>query len=377
MQPSSLLPYYPNYALLDEARSLAQNPTSVNLFVDLKNVLRGTYMKNVVENVVESSSRSKFVDTSIFSSVITFLKFHKIWAYKRNININFFFFFETGHSIYHLNIDKDYKCSRKIASIYGVAVEYQEQFFSILHSNLQLIEKICSVLPNIFVLRLHNLECDFIPYYLLTRAKFAQNPNQINIIYSNDRDMWQAVGERVYIFSKAGKEKKLITPGNLVQKFLKRECNIDDSYFPFIKAIYGDDGDDITGVNGVGPAGIIEMFPQLQSMVGSMEDLYQNIQNKLPIFNMIPSKIENKKLKSVIDSELDDGLISKNIKLISFELLSREVDDPSHSQMIDRKKHIRNTLNEKRVINLEVVKETLDRFNVTLEDNSLETLYHL
>jgi len=376
VQPSSILSYYPTYSLLDEARALGQNPTNVNLFIDLKNVLRGIYLKDVVENVVESSNHSRFVDTSIFSSLITFLSFHKLWAYKRNVNINFFIFFETGHSVYHLNIDKDYKCSRKIASVYGVDVAYQEKFFEILHNNLQLSEKICSVLPSVYVLRLHNLECDFIPYYLLTRAKFGQNPNQVNIIYSNDKDMWQTISERTFVFSKAGKEKKLIIPG-FMKRFLKGDCDIDDSYFPLTKSIWGDKGDDIIGVNQVGNKSIIDMFSELQPMIGSMEDVYDNIQNKLPMFNMIPSKIENKKLKRVIDAELDNGLISKNVKLVSFEMLSREVDDPTNSKMYERKDHIKKMLNDKKIIELDVIQETLDRFDVTLDDGSLKTIYHL
>ncbi|GAG79757.1 unnamed protein product, partial [marine sediment metagenome] len=52
MQPSTLLSYYPTYSILDEARSLIGNPVSVNLFIDLKNVLRGIYMKHAVENIV-------------------------------------------------------------------------------------------------------------------------------------------------------------------------------------------------------------------------------------------------------------------------------------------------------------------------------------
>jgi 5'-3' exonuclease len=300
-----------------------------------------------------------------------------MWAAKRGVNVNFFIFFESGHSVYHLNIDKTYKCSRKIASVYGVDVSYQEEFFQILHSNLQLIEKACNGLPNVYVLRLHNLECDFLPYYLLTRASFGKNPDQLNILYSNDKDMWQTVSENTFIFSKIGKVKNLITPGGLMTKFLKRECNIDDSYFTIVKAIWGDAGDDIDGVKGVGPVGIIELFPEFQPMIGSIEDVYDNIQNHLPIFNVIPSKIENKKLKSVIDAELTSGLISNNLKLISFELLSRAVDDPIESKMNERKEHLKKSLNEKEVIKLNVMSETLKRFNVTLDEDALASIYHL
>jgi 5'-3' exonuclease len=169
----------------------------------------------------------------------------------------------------------------------------------------------------------------------------------------------------------------LIYPGSIVPKFLKRECKIDDSYFSLVKAIWGDKGDDIDGVDGVGPASIVKLFPELQTMIGSMDEMYDNIQNRLPIFNMIPSKIENKKLKSVVDAELDSGLITKNLKLISFELLSRAIDDPTESKMYDRKAYLIKVLNEKQIIKLKVMNETLKRFNVTLDENALNSIYHL
>ena len=108
-----------------------------------------------------------------------------------------------------------------------------------------------------------------------------------------------------------------------------------------------------------------------------MDDVYDNIQNRLPIFNVIPSKIENKKLKDVVDSEINDGLLTKNLKLISFELLSRAVDDPMESKMIERKDHLRKLLNEKEIIKLNVMSETLNKFNITLDEDALNSIYHL
>ena len=77
MHPSSLLSYYPTYAILDEIVSYGSYK-ELNIFIDLKNNLQTTYMKHAVENIVESSKQSRFVDTSVFSSLISFLSFHKL-----------------------------------------------------------------------------------------------------------------------------------------------------------------------------------------------------------------------------------------------------------------------------------------------------------
>jgi hypothetical protein len=92
---------------------------------------------------------------------------------------------------------------------------------------------------------------------------------------------------------------------------------------------------------------------------------------------MIPSKIENKKMRSVVDAEINDGLLTKNLKLISFELLSRAIDDPVESTMNTRKDHLRRLLNEKEVIKMDVMSDALKRFNVTLDEDALNTIYHL
>ena len=77
MHPSSLLSYYPTYAILDEIVS-KKNYKNINIFMDLKNNLQTTYMEHAIVNLVENTKRSKFIDTSIFTSIISFLSFHKI-----------------------------------------------------------------------------------------------------------------------------------------------------------------------------------------------------------------------------------------------------------------------------------------------------------
>ena len=141
MHPSSIISYYPTYAILDEIVSY-KNYKKINIFVDLKNAMQTLYMEHAVVNLVESSIRSKFIDTSIFTSLISFLSFHKIYSLKRNIDIDFYVFFETGQSFYHKNIDKRYKSSRKQDDLYGLDKEKRELFFEIIQKNLQLIDQV-------------------------------------------------------------------------------------------------------------------------------------------------------------------------------------------------------------------------------------------
>lgn len=375
MHPPSLLSYYPTYALLDEICSIGHFK-KLNLFIDLKNTMQAAYMEHSIINVIENSKNSDYMDTSIFSSLLAFLSFHKIYSIKRGVDINFTIFFETGQSYYHKNISKKYKISRRIDDLFGLEREDRELYYETLQGNLKLVEKACNKMPGIQVVRVPNLEADFVPYYLITRNIIKQDDSVGNVIYSNDHDMWQCLNDNTFIFSKSSKTKKLIRKGNTLKMLLKKECHIPDEYLPLAMAVIGDVGDDVIGVKGVGPSNFLKIFEQLVAMTGNMEDIFKKVENRQPLFNFIPSSIENKKLKSVVDAEVNDNTISNNLKLVSFELLSRELENPSRTEIIDKRNIIeKQFLTEKEIYPLESMKTALQRNGVFLEESSIDFLY--
>jgi len=375
MHPSSLISYYPTYAILDEIASIGSY-RELNIFIDLKNVLQTTYMKHAIENIVESSKASKFVDTAIFSSLISFLSFHKIYGIKRGIEFNFIVFFESGHSYYHKNIDKNYKVSRKIDDLYGLDKKDKDLFYKTLQANFQLIEKACNKLPRVWVVRLPNLEADFVPYYILKRNLVKRGEGIGNIIYSNDHDLWQCLSNDTLIFSKAGKTKKIVKQGNVLSMLFKKPTEIPDRYLTLAMSVIGDPGDDVTGIATVGPARFLEVFEELTALTGTMDQLYDNVENKRQIFQSIPQSIVNKFLRKIVDEEVAVNTISKNLKLVSFELISRALDNPSTTEMIDKRKLIENVFSYDREMSTqEGMTRGLEMLGVFLEEASLGFLY--
>jgi 5'-3' exonuclease len=156
---------------------------------------------------------------------------------------------------------------------------------------------------------------------------------------------------------------------------LKRDNTIPDIYAPLGMAVLGDPGDDIDGIKGVGPAGFLEIFDQLVALTGTMKDIYKNLQNNQDLFKTVPANIVNKKLEKVVDQETKTKVLSKAIKLISFELLSRELDDPSTTEMLDKRKLIEQRMSEKEVVPLESMKTALIKNGVYLEESSIDFLY--
>jgi hypothetical protein len=373
MQPSSLLSYYPTYAILDEILSYNKY-RNLNIFIDLKNNLQTAYMEHAIVNIVENSKKADFFDSSVFSAVVSFLSFHKMYAVKRGINTTFTIFFETGQSYYHQNISKSYKISRKIDNLYGLDVADRDLFFTVMQANYQLIESALNKVPTVNVIRMNHMEADFIPYYLLSRNKMPNDGSVAHVIYSNDHDMWQCIQPHCYIFSKSAKHKKIIKSG-VMDLYFKKEVKIPDEYYPLAMAIIGDTGDDVTGVSGVGPTGFIEMFPELLALVGTMDEVYEKVEKGENIFKFMPENIQNKKLKKVYDEENEKKTVSKNLKLVSFELISRFLESPKTTEIMERRNKIDKILQEKQVYPADSIKTALTKTGVFLEDASIDLLY--
>jgi len=347
----------------------------MTIYIDLKNTLQSVYMEHAIINILEQSKKSKKFDTSIFSSLVSFLTFHKIYGHKRGVDIEFIVFFESGNSIYHKNISQTYKISRRIDDLYGLDAADKELFYKILTANYQLIENAFNRMPKTRVIRLNKLEADFIPYYLLSRHLVEYDGSRVHVIYSNDHDLWQCVTDHSYIFSKAGKSKKIVKQGEIMKLMLKKENKIPDIFLPLAMSVIGDTGDDVDGVNNVGPARFLSMFPDLVKMTGNMGQIYNKVRKGEALFDTVPHSFKNKHLKDVVDSELKDKRISDNLKLVSFELISREVDDPSSIEMNDRKKQILEAMQPKESASLSSMKIALERSGIYLEESSIDFLY--
>ena len=374
MHPSSLLSYYPTYSILDEILA-KNNYKKMTIYIDLKNTLQTVYMEHAIVNILEQSKIAKYFDTSIFSSLVSFLSFHRIYGHKRGVDIDFIIFFESGHSIYHKNISKTYKISRRIDDLYGLHRADKELFYKILHANFQLIENAFNKMPNTKVIRLNKLEADFIPYYLLSRKLVEYDSSRVHTIYSNDHDLWQCVSDHSYIFSKAGKSKKIIKQGEIMRLMLKKPTKIPDIFLPLAMSVIGDTGDDVDGVKNVGPSRFLEIFPELIKLTGSMGKIYEKIRKGEALFDPVPQNFKNKYLKDVVYSEINNKTISNNLKLVSFELISREVDDPSSIEMIDRKKQIEDIMKPKEYAPLDSMKQALEMAGIYLEESSIDFLY--
>jgi 5'-3' exonuclease len=232
-------------------------------------------------------------------------------------------------------------------------------------------------MPDVKVIRLPNLEADFVPYYLLSRKKVPYDGVTGQIIYSNDHDLWQCASKDTYIFSKSASSKKIIKPGTVMRTYLKKDNSIEDIYLPLAMSVIGDTGDDVDGVKNVGPSRFLELFDELISLTGNMKEIYNKVENNKPLLNSIPKSTVNKYLKKVIDAEVKDKVISNNLKLVSFELISRAIDNPVTTELLEKRKIIEKIMDDNEIYPLESLKNALEKSGVFLGESSIDFLYIL
>ena len=376
MHPSSLLSYYPTYSLLDEILSYGEYE-QLNLYIDLKNCFQTLYQEHAIVNIIENSLSSNYMESSILLSFLSFLSFHKLYAVKRDVNINFYVFFESGQSYYHKNISKKYKISRRIDDLYGLPVDKRDVFHETVSRNYNAIEKICNLIPNIKVIRLKNFEADFIPYYLISRKLTSVSNDTAHLVYSNDHDLMQTLtaGKNIYIFQKVPRCKRIVRCGEVMKRELKRETSLGDEYLPLAMSVIGDGGDDVDGVKGIAGKRFLDISDDLVKLIGNMDLLYNNVMSGEKIFDIKKIQVSNKYLKMVLNEEEQNNTISKNLKLVSFELISRFFDSPTNTEILGRRNELFELMNNNRIAQKDKIVEALRRGNVFIGEE-VDILYH-
>lgn len=378
MNPSSLLSYYPTYSILDEVLSYS-NYKTLNIYIDLKNCLQSVYMKHAIYNIIEGTEKSIFTDTSVFTSILSFLSFHKIYSLKRSINIQFYIFFEVGQSAYHQNISKKYKISRRIDNLYGLEKEKRDIFFETLRHNYKLVDSALNRIPNTKVFRLEYLEADFIPYYLISRNLVDNSSETAHLVYSNDHDLLQTItaGSNVFVYQKIPSIKRIIKKNEVMKRELKQNTNLPDKLQPLAMSILGDSGDDVDGIKGIGPVSFMKLSKELISLVGDSDKLYDNVFNNNSIFTTTSDNLTNKHLKKIVDYENKDKIISNNLKLVSFELITRALEDPINTEMLEKRNHIHKIIeNKNNIVPHDPLKSALEKNGVSFFGDELDNLYY-
>jgi len=222
-----------------------------------------------------------------------------------------------GGSANRKNIDPNYKAQRATARIthwglYDTKAEEQEALIGQLYRTQDYLE----CLP-IQQLGLDKLEADDIIAYLAKQAASSPKVKKITIV-SSDKDFLQLVDKTIEVYAPVNK--KTFTESNIFNelKVLPENYNV-------VKALLGDNSDNLTGVKGLGIKTILSEFPALINVSGT--DLQY-------VYDRCAAKLEEKKCKKIFPKIITEwDRVETNYKLMN--LHESVLDDKEKNLILD------------------------------------------
>ena len=151
------------------------------------------------------------------------------------------------------NIDPEYKANRNIKRItnWEIFDDKDDEFQSMTMQMGRLVEYL-QCLP-ITLISIDKIEADDTISYLA--QKFGANNKKVTIV-SSDKDFLQIVDENIEVYSPIKKK----TYG---KKEVQEEIGLLPENYLVMKALLGDNSDNLTGIKGLGPKTLFKEFPGL------------------------------------------------------------------------------------------------------------------
>jgi 5'-3' exonuclease len=212
-----------------------------------------------------------------------------------------------GSSINRKNIDPNYKAQRQHTRItnWGMYENKQEEYES-MAAQLDRLKDYLECLP-VQSLTMEKLEADDIIADLALGA--SASGKQVTIV-SSDKDFLQLIDGCISVYSPI--KKTLYTKENITQ-----ELEVLPQNYNIVKALLGDNSDNLAGVKGLGLKTLVKEFPTLVTNPGmELQDIYNicetNIDGKSIFAKIIDNwdRVKtNYQLMNLHEGQLDDNEI--------------------------------------------------------------------
>lgn len=346
--PQALLALYPPQGFEEIIEQV--QPEQINVYLDMKNAMTSMFVPNVIEEIVFNTKNNGKLDSSIFQSLVMYASWWRRFCLARNLRCSVHIASDYGRSAYHQSIYERYKENRRVSTT--KLTPYDEEFQEIKAKNTDLAANVINKIPNAHFYLLSMLEADFVPYYLITRK--YNDPKILHIICSNDHDMYEAITQPniIQLFKCRGVS-KILTDSSCIYGFLgidKQSINsktkildklneFDPKYLSALMAVIGDSGDDVPGVDGVGPKKALDLFSDMSvimDLLGTPEEIDDRVAENglfLKPFDtnkdygawnkVLQAKVLRDKKKPELGTYDINELLTNSFKLQSFEQLCR------------------------------------------------------
>jgi hypothetical protein len=105
LSPRNLISIRPNRKIIENINKKHKCNT-INIYVDLKNVLRSLYVQDVSEKIMNEGAKMGGTSSMIFQSVISLYSDWMDVCKQNDLNIKMYVFSDINTSIYHQALDK-------------------------------------------------------------------------------------------------------------------------------------------------------------------------------------------------------------------------------------------------------------------------------
>jgi DNA polymerase-1 len=170
------------------------------------------------------------------------------------------------------NIDPEYKANRNIKRItnWEIFDDKDDEFQSMTMQMGRLVEYL-QCLP-LTLISIDKIEADDTISYLA--QKFAANNKKVTIV-SSDKDFLQVVDQNIEVYSPIKKK----TYG---KKEVQEELGMIPENYLIMKALLGDNSDNLTGIKGLGPKTLLKEFPGIvKDPLFELKDIHKICEEKL------------------------------------------------------------------------------------------------
>jgi len=170
------------------------------------------------------------------------------------------------------HIDPEYKANRNIKRItnWEIFDDKDDEFQSMTMQMGRLVEYL-QCLP-LTLISIDKIEADDTISYLA--QKFAANNKKVTIV-SSDKDFLQIIDENIEVYSPIKKK----TYG---KKEVQEELGMIPENYLIMKALLGDNSDNLTGIKGLGPKTLLKEFPGIvKDPLFELKDIHKICTEKL------------------------------------------------------------------------------------------------
>lgn len=300
----------PRYELLDD---LLENyntnlkfTNNVNIIIDLKQIYRKIFRSSYILENTENAYLAMEAQR-ITSDILGIIGHYRNYFYKKQKYTTFYFLYSESECDLLQSINKNYKS------------DYYEKYMnSIEDADKVLLLKRCTKALNQIVNMIPNCHyintCEYDEYIISRNIIDRSNLNELNIILSNDENMFQLIKDNVIILTIAGLDTKLVDMNSLYNYF-NINTNLHAKLYSYVLAISGNKKYSINGIKGFSFKKATQF---LESLIESK--ILQNTEYTNFVLNV--NNIENTKLNRKLIE--DFSVIENNYNIFTLNKIYYE-----------------------------------------------------